>query len=67
MVQAEANAKVVDMRKERDTLKTLNDSLLQNTQAFQKQMKQAQGVAEEAKARIVELEEQVCYCPQLFQ
>ena len=63
-MQAEDNIKLLEIRKERDTLKTLNDSLLQNTQAFQKQTKQAQGEAEEAKARVVELEEQVCCFPQ---
>lgn len=40
-------------------LKSLNDSLVQNAQAFQKLMKEAQGEAEEAKTKIVELEEQV--------
>ena len=59
MVQEQANARLLEVRKERDTLKTLNDSLIQNTGAFQKQMKEAQGQAEEAKAKVVELEEQV--------
>ncbi len=59
MVQEQANARLSEVRKERDTLKTLNDSLIQNTGAFQKQMKEAQGQAEEAKAKVVELEEQV--------
>ena len=61
MLQVEANARLLEVRKERDTLKSLNESLLQNTQAFQTQMKQAQGEADNAKAKVTELEEQVIF------
>lgn len=61
LVQAEANAKLAVVRREIDLLKTLNESLVQNTDTFKKQMLAAEESAKEAKARVSELEDQVIH------
>ena len=58
-MQAEANARIIELRKERDLLKALNESLLQNTEAFKTKTKAAETSAAEANARVADLEEQV--------
>lgn len=60
-MQAETQAKLAEMRKERDTLKTLNESLLKNTENFKTRTQTAESEATEAKLKVSELEDQVGY------
>lgn len=58
-LQAETSAKLTEMRKERDMLKTLNDTLLQNSEVFKTRMKAAESTASQSKSKISDLEDQV--------
>jgi len=57
--QVEVNVKLADMRKERNYLKTLNESVMRNSEVFKERMKAAEEDRDANKAQIAELEDQV--------
>lgn len=58
-LQVEANARLAEMRKERDLFKALNDSVMANQAAFKEKLTAAEASAQTSQARVTDLEEQV--------